>query len=119
MNHKQQLGIKGECDVQEFLKKQKFKIIEKNYKSKWGEVDIIAQKGDLLIFVEVKTRKNVYFPISKVVNYSKQQKIIKTAKVFIQNKNIYNKICRFDVATVVSKENNIEIDYIENAFQAN
>lgn len=112
-----QLGDKGEVVIQEFLKKQKFKIVAKNYRSKWGEIDIIAQKKDVISFIEVKTRKNSYFPISQVVNYSKQQKIIKTAKMYILRHNIYDKLCRFDVATVLLENNYYNIDYIENAFQ--
>jgi putative endonuclease len=114
---KKQLGNAGERLIQEFLKKQKFKILDNNYKSKWGEIDIVAQKGDIVSFIEVKTRKEAYFPISQVVNYTKQQKIIKTAKIYIQQHNIYNKICRFDVATVLLSDNNYKIDYIKNAFQ--
>ncbi|MBD3272750.1 YraN family protein [Candidatus Dependentiae bacterium] len=112
-----QLGNSGEKAIQKFLEKNKFKIIASNYKSKWGEIDIIAQKKDLISFIEVKTRKTAYFPISQVVNYTKQQKIIKTAKMYIQRHNIYNKICRFDVATVLLSGNSFDIEYIENAFQ--
>lgn len=113
---KKQLGNTGERLIQDFLKKEKFKILENNYKSKWGEIDIIAQKGNTISFIEVKTRRNKYFPISLVVNYSKQQKIIKTAKMYIQKHNIYNKICRFDIATILLKNKICKIDYIKNAF---
>ena len=114
---KRQLGDSGEITVQNFLKKEGFKIIVNNYKSRWGEIDIIAGKKELIVFVEVKTRKNAYFPISNVVTYSKQQKIIKTAKLFIQKNHISDKVCRFDVATVVFNDDIFDINYISNAFQ--
>ncbi|MFH1461458.1 MAG: YraN family protein [bacterium] len=112
-----QLGNSGENAILEFLKKQNFKILEKNYRTKLGEIDIIAIKENVLSFIEVKTRKNAYFPISQVVNYTKQQKIIKTAKIYIQKNDIFDTICRFDVATVLFQDNYYKIDYIENAFQ--
>lgn len=112
-----ELGNSGENRILEFLKKQNFKILEKNYRTKLGEIDIIAKKNNIISFIEVKTRKNAYFPISQVVNHTKQQKIIKTAKIYIQKNNISNTICRFDVATVLFQNYTYKIDYIENAFQ--
>lgn len=110
------LGNKGENLVAQFLQKQNFKILIKNYTTRVGEVDIIAQKKDLIVFVEVKTRKNEYFTISNVVNKSKQLKIIKTAKQFVLKNKITDKVLRFDVATVLVTESKTEIKYIPNAF---
>lgn len=114
---RKQLGDSGEIAVQNYLKKDGFKIIANNYKCRWGEIDIIASKKEVLAFIEVKTRKNKYFPISNVVTYSKQQKIIRTAKIFIQKNNISDKIYRFDVSTVVFNNDKFDINYISNAFQ--
>ncbi len=117
MNKKQQLGMAGEQSVARFLINKNFKIITQNYKTKLGEIDLIAQKDDVICFVEVKTRKKSYFPISNVVTWSKQQKIIKSAQLFILKNNIQDKVCRFDVATVIFDQNFFNIEYIENAFQ--
>lgn len=117
MIYRQQLGNAGEIAVQNYLKKDNFKIIAHNYKSRWGEIDIIATKKEILAFVEVKTRKNKYFPISNVITYSKQQKIIRTAKIFIQKNRISDKVYRFDVATVIFNKGQFDITYIGNAFQ--
>ena len=76
MTSKKTLGDKGENFVAQWLKNKSFKIIAQNYKTKYGEIDIIAQKDVVLAFIEVKTRKTKYFPISNVVNYTKQKKII-------------------------------------------
>ncbi|MBU4269688.1 YraN family protein [Candidatus Dependentiae bacterium] len=117
MDERTQLGILGEQAVADYLKKQNFKIVNINYKTRYGEIDIIAQKDEYLLFVEVKTRINEYFPISNVITYTKQRKIINTAKLFIQINNIFDKVCRFDVATAILKNNKFDINYIENAFQ--
>ena len=111
-----QLGNSGEQFVADFLKNKNFQIISKNFKTKLGEIDLIAQKGEVLAFVEVKTRKTAYFPISNVITKTKQKKIINSAKYFIVQNNIFDKVCRFDVATVISFNNNFDIEYIENAF---
>lgn len=110
------LGNTGEKLVAKFLQKNKFQILALNYRTKLGEIDIVAQKKNLITFVEVKTRKNEYFSTSNVVNKTKQKKIIKAAQHFILKNRISDKILRFDVATVLLKNNNSEIKYISNAF---
>ncbi|KKP24188.1 MAG: hypothetical protein SZ59_C0002G0034 [candidate division TM6 bacterium GW2011_GWF2_28_16] len=117
INDTKNLGLQGEKAVAKFLINYGFKILGHNYQTKVGEIDLIAQKQDLIIFVEVKTRRDVYFPISNVITITKQKKIIKTAKLFAQKNNLFNNILRFDVATAVLKENKFEINYIKNAFQ--
>ena len=115
----QELGSLGENIVAEYLKKNGFTILTQNYRTRCGEVDIIAQKGDTVAFVEVKTRKKVYFPTSSVVTFGKQKKIIKAAKSFILKHNIIDKVLRFDVATVETintQELDYNIEYIPNAF---
>lgn len=112
------LGDKGEEIVAKFLTDKNFKILSKNFNTKYGEIDIIAQKDDLIVFVEVKTRKKEYFPISNVVTFSKQKKITKTAKFFLFQNNIIDKVCRFDVATVLFNDTKKSLKYIPNAFYA-
>lgn len=116
MNKNKLLGIVGENCVAEYLKNNGFKILVQNYRTRFGEIDLIAQKDEYLIFVEVKTRRVSYFPISTVVNQSKQKKIIKTAKHFLLKNGINERVCRFDVATVIYGSNKQCVDYIENAF---
>lgn len=114
------MGDQGENLVARFLEGRGFEILANNYRTRLGEVDIIAQKDDLLVFVEVKTRKHAYFPINMVVTRGKQRKIIKAAKRFLLEKRVIDKVCRFDVATVLCDgsigDDVREIDYIENAF---
>lgn len=114
-----QLGNKGEEVVAHALVREGFSVLAQNFRCKTGEVDIIALKGSLLVFVEVKTRKHAYFPIATVVVPSKQRKIVSAAKYFMCKHGIDDKVCRFDVATVICEAGNrYSIDYISDAFRS-
>ncbi len=110
-------GVIGEEYTEKYLKKQGYEILEKNYHSRFGEIDIIAKNDKYIIFVEVKTRdeKHLYHPFQAVTK-SKQSKIILTAQLYLQKKRT-NLQPRFDVAGVICKNNTVvKIDYIPNAF---
>ena len=114
---KKLVGDTGEQVVEKWLTLNNFNILARNYRIRLGEVDLIAQKDDVVAFVEVKTRKTEYFSTSLVVNRSKQQKIIKAAKHFVLKNGISNKVLRFDVAIVYLKETEQpSVTYITNAF---
>lgn len=110
------LGKKGEELVCLYLIKRGFVIHQKNYKTRLGEIDIIAQQGETLIFVEVKLRHNPLFYLSELIVESKQRKIITTARHYIHFQNLDNLVYRFDVALVERHQSDYEISYIENAF---
>jgi putative endonuclease len=117
ITQKRLLGDKGENAVVDWLIKNAFIIIARNYCTRMGEVDIIAQRGEVVAFIEVKTRASNYFPISNTVSYTKQKRIIKAAMYFVMHNKIRDKVLRFDVATVTK---NVCVGYnvtlIENAF---
>jgi putative endonuclease len=116
---KQQFGQQGEQFVVNYLKKEKFKILEQNYKQFFGEIDIIARKENTLAFIEVKTRHNSKISLFQLVSFTKQQKIIKTAKKYISEhcKQQQNITFRFDVALVHFVDTQPpELSYIPNAF---
>ena len=107
-------GKIGEDAVTEYLENNGYKILERNFHSRWGEIDIIAQKDGLIAFVEVKTRKNVnYGTPAEFVTSQKMKKIIKTAVIYLENTDCE---MRFDVAEVYFNNGKCEINYIENAF---
>ncbi len=108
-----QLGIAGEQQIQTYLKNEGFSIRACNYRQSFGEVDIIAQKKDLLVFVEVKARSNAQFDLSEVITRSKQRKIILCAHHYISTHELYDVDARFDVALL----DGTTITYIPNAFQ--
>ncbi|MGE0206391.1 MAG: YraN family protein [Candidatus Babeliales bacterium] len=110
------LGTQGESLVAQFIQKQGFTILERNYKKFYGEVDIIAKKEDLVIFVEVKTRTTHQYNLSEVITYGKQKKIIKAAQHYIASKQLTNKVFRFDVALIQGAVNENSLQYIPNAF---
>jgi len=123
MNNKS-LGNAGENFVVAFLQQQGFSITAQNYRKFFGEVDIIAYKKDLYIFVEVKTRRSsAIVAMGQLISFSKQQKIIKTAETFIAEQKLRDNVYRFDVALVqpdiTSGCLTFSIDYIENAFVKN
>ncbi|MCA6071260.1 MAG: YraN family protein [Endomicrobium sp.] len=106
------IGFGKEKEVVEHLKKLKYEIIETNFSTKFGEIDIIAKHKDAIVFIEVKYRKSLYSGVpQEAVTFKKQQKIIKSAITYVKQNNIKNDI-RFDVAA--ADDNKIEI--IESAF---
>ncbi len=109
-------GRKYEDMACEYLKKNGFSIIERNYRSVTGEIDIIAREGKSLVFVEVKGRKNEKFgsPL-EAVNKPKQLKIIKTAICFVKQNKMCSEKIRFDVVGISSGD---KIEHIKDAFQS-
>lgn len=93
-------GRLGEDSAAEFLKSQGYKILKCNYKNKMGEIDIIAKKGEDLVFAEVKTRSSAEFGTpAQAVTYNKKQRIINTAKWYVMENPTELNI-RFDIIEV-------------------
>ncbi|MFL0249871.1 YraN family protein [Clostridium neuense] len=114
------IGNYGEDLANEHLKKLGYTILDRNFKCKIGEIDIIAQKHNTVAFIEVKSRYNVlYGKPCEAVNFTKKLKIYKAAKFFITKNNLMNFDFRFDVIEITFNYNNNKqlINYIENAFQ--
>lgn len=111
------LGKESESLVASYLQQNGFIVLELNYKKFFGEIDIIAQNDNLIIFVEVKARKTPKTSMFEIVTRAKQQKIIMVAQEYIAKKNLEHVIYRFDVALVKYQKNNEKkITYIPNAF---
>lgn len=121
MADKREVGIFGEDFTEKYLKKNGYKILSRNFHSRFGEIDIIAKNKTYIIFVEVKTRSEgaIYSP-REAVDYYKQQKCIKTAEYYLVN-NETNLQPRFDVSEIILKKDTkkpevLNHNYIENAF---
>ena len=110
------LGIKGEDIAAEHLKKSGYKILYRNWK--WGknEIDIIAEKDDTVVFVEVKTRTDEFLGgVASAISTEKQKSIIYAAEGYIRRYNV-DKESRFDVLTIIMTGETYTIDHIESAF---
>ena len=106
-------GVSGEMLAINYLKKNKYKILEQNYKNKIGEIDIIASQKDTLIFIEVKARSYKDFGSPcEAVDVRKQNKIRLVASGYLKEKRLFDTPVRFDVIEILDDK----INYIENAF---
>lgn len=109
------IGKLGEEIACRYLNSKGYKILERNYKNKYAEIDIIALKDDIISIVEVKTRKNKnYIPAREAVNRKKQLKIIKLAHTYIYNNYLDEFNISFDIIECYW-ENRI-INHIVDAF---
>ena len=111
-------GERGEDIAVDFLKEKGFQIIERNYRYGHGEIDIVAKDKDNLVFIEVKTRKNLEFgPPELTVTKSKQRQIRKIAELYLYEKKIKDTFCRIDVIAILIQKNiPPKITHIINAF---
>ena len=109
-------GKRSEIIAADYLKKKGYKILETNYKNKLGEIDVIAQDGVYIVFVEVKARLSGAFghPF-EAINEIKQQKIHAVASLYLVEKRKYGKPCRFDAISILGLETP-EITHIVDAF---
>lgn len=114
------IGDFGENLAQDFLNNKGYEIIATNFRSSTGEIDIIAQHNDILIFIEVKSRfnSNYGFPV-EAVNYIKYKKLLNTAKYYLYKNKITNYFIRFDVIEVFldEKSKTPKINHLEDAFR--
>ena len=109
-------SIKGKINedvATKFLKKNKYKILERNYKNNIGEIDIIAEQKKVIVFIEVKYRQTSEFGLPReAVNDYKQNKIRKVATIYLISHGYENREVRFDVVDILGEE----ITLIKNAF---
>jgi putative endonuclease len=104
----------------QYLKTQGLKVLERNYHCRLGEIDIIAENKEFLIFVEVKYRKNTAFgePFA-AVDHKKQRRLINTALHYCQQQGLgQRRAMRFDVLSIRPHQDQFDIQWLENAFTA-
>ena len=106
------LGFWGESKAAAYLKKQGYEVLKRNFKCPFGEVDIIAQKGDVVAFVEVKTRTSDLFGApNEAVDSKRQQRYKNCVRFYFANREIDCTV-RFDIIEVTKAG----VNHIENAF---
>ncbi len=111
------LGKYCEDEAVRFLKKRGYKILERNYRSRFGEIDVIAKDGNSLVFVEIKSRASPLFgPPQLRVTKKKRENIIKTALSYLKINSMIDAECRIDVVSVSLDKQNNKIELIRDAF---
>lgn len=114
---KKLLGKAGEDRAAKFLTKQGYRILERNYRTKNGEIDLIALHQGTVAFIEVKTRTSEAFGAPELaVTAQKQHRMIKAALGYIKYKKLHQVPCRFDVVAI-SAATEKEVSLIQNAFE--
>ena len=119
---KKRLGARGEEIAARYLKKRGYRIVDRNYRNRIGEIDIIAEQGGSLVFIEVRTRSDIVFgsPFESVT-VQKQQQLSKVALEYINRKGCHDRAARFDVVGVQlqedgDKERDVAVELLQNAF---
>ncbi len=111
------LGEKGEKLAVKFLKKKGYKVIKQNYKTRIGEIDIIAKDRETLAFIEVKTRESIEYGLPfEAVNRAKKKKIANVALLYLKK---VKKIppCRFDIVSIYYEKDKPKFELIKDAFE--
>jgi putative endonuclease len=117
MFSKRAVGNSAEDLAATYLKKKGYKILERNFTIRGGEIDLIATKDNKLIFIEVKARHNHNFGTpQEAITYFKQKALMKTALVYINKIRWGDKPYRFDLIAIDFKEKEHETEHIENIF---
>lgn len=115
------IGKAGELFAEKILKKSGYKIIEKNFNARVGEIDIIARDGEFVAFIEVKLRKTESFGTpAEMIDKRKIEKILKASKIYIMKNNLYDTPVRFDAVLItgdLSKDERPRYEIIKNAFE--
>lgn len=113
-----QIGAAAEQQAQAYLMAQGFSMVAANVHCAWGEIDLVMQQGQLLIFVEVRARRRSSFAsAAESVTPAKQKKLIRTAEWFLAEYPAWAAYdCRFDVIAVDLSQRPMQIDWIQAAF---
>jgi len=110
-------GRQAENQARDFLKKKGFRILEQNYRCRFGEIDIVAEQGEELVFVEVRSLgpKARHLP-EETVDPGKQRKLSRTAQAYLQDRRREDRPARFDVVAVETGRGSPVLRHLPNAF---
>jgi putative endonuclease len=112
------VGKAGEEAAVQYLLQRGYQILQRNYRCRFGEIDLIARDGRTLAFIEVKTRRSQRFgPAASAVTIEKQRHLIKTSQMYMAQMNKAYELCRFDVVAIEMDAHGLHIELIKDAFQ--
>jgi putative endonuclease len=115
---KQIVGSQGEDLAADHLRRMGYKILERNYRTRHAEIDLIAKHRGALVFVEVKSRRSFRYGDPKwALTPAKQRKISMAALTYLKQQDAMNRRARFDVVTLQQRDGNLHIEVIDNAFE--
>ena len=120
-SYNKDIGSFGEALARDYLISKGYKILNMNFRNKFGEIDIICKKNNLLIFCEIKSRYSNSFgsPIESITCY-KQKQIIKLSELYLISKKYYNLNVRYDIIEVIFNTitSSHIINHVQDAFRA-
>lgn len=117
-NARQQFGHASERLAESYLKRKGYKILERNFRTRQGEIDLIARHGESIVFIEVKARRTGRYGVpQRAVTPAKQRKISMAALAYLKAHYSIDTRARFDVVTIQEFQNQPHIEVIANAFE--
>ncbi|MBI3608723.1 MAG: YraN family protein [Nitrospirae bacterium] len=112
-------GAHGEAVASTVLAKRGYRIVERNVRSRWGELDMVAYDGTTLVFVEVKARRGARFgEPAYAVDRRKQRRLVRLAQQYLVRRKLGEPLCRFDIVIVDERPDGPWVEVIPNAFDA-
>jgi putative endonuclease len=112
-------GQEGEAEAERYLRRKGYRIVARNLRSSLGELDLVAEDGRTLVFIEVKARRSGQFGGAiHAVHRQKQRKIIRLAAQFLAQRHWMDRSCRFDVVLLEpTMSATLKVEHIQNAFE--
>ncbi|MBI9087498.1 MAG: YraN family protein [Desulfobacterales bacterium] len=110
-------GDRGEDAAARYLESRGYRVLDRNWRYRQWELDLVCRDGDTLVFVEVKTRGagSMGTP-ADALNRAKQARLVKAASQYLTKNDLWDEPCRFDLAAVIDAGTGMDVDHIENAF---
>jgi putative endonuclease len=119
LDPRRSFGQEGESAAEQYLRHKGYRIVARNLRSPLGELDLVAEDGQVLVFVEVKARRTGAFGGAiYAVHQRKQEKLIQLAALYLARHHIKDRLCRFDVVLLQGVGTGpAQIEHIQNAFE--
>jgi len=112
-----QSGLKGQKAAEDYLIQKGYKVLARNYRIRTGEIDLVAEDNEYIVFVEVKFRRGLTYGLPReAVGATKQQRIIRTALHYLTRHNLTESDVRFDIVEILEQHGQLFASHIENAF---
>jgi len=116
--NRRSVGTSGEEVAWEHLRRAGYALVAKNFRTRYGELDLVVEKGGVIVFVEVRSRRGERFGTAlESVDWRKQRQIGRMAAEFVARRRLHDRRARFDVVAVEWQDAGPSIEHVENAFE--